>query len=392
MHKHYSLLTAATLAAGTFAFLGYDSTLSAQMQGSVSSTDQPQSPSLTVTGRAELPQGVTRAEQTDATGIHNALTDVTNVAILNIEQLPNYLTQSDRQRLANFAQLDHTRLKTALGSFRNNWKQKYNQDFDLSGPSPVVFGNQYRDFVVVQGEVSNPALLSNWPVQSTEQRRIQSTTPQGYQRLSVQQPTRERDTGEYHQAGGPGQPDVNLIPGRPESRGYAKGERTPTEPEVARAGQQVGPGYVDVGGPGVPPGAVAPRDQAIQAGQPQAPGQVTTLTRGMNVAIATFPAGHGLPETTVSLVREAGPAQPGAVPAGAAAPEQTTWRLDLPDSFNSADLSTRLANHIEGLNAGQNSWPNDVNEAYRLVTHHVMQALYETPAPVGQTGGPMRTR
>ncbi|MGE5611112.1 MAG: hypothetical protein ACM359_17815, partial [Bacillota bacterium] len=319
--------------------------------------------------------------QADTQGIQGTLASAANAAIRSTDQLPNFFTSSDRQRLSDFSQQQqqHPQLATALGNLRALWQQKYHQDFDLSGKSQVVFGEPQSNLTIVQLQVTSPTLLSNQPVQSSGQQGPQYQPSPQYQPRSQQSEKNPpiQQSGRGHTSwgqqlqssadqsgpvrggvGGPGEPPANVIPSRPQ----------PSPGQQAAQGQQPQQGY-----------------QAVQAGQPQGPSGITTPTSGLDVAIVTFPSGYGLPSTNVALINESSAATAGAIQAGGMVPP-TPWRIDVPDNVSSSDLVTRLTNHIEGLNAGQNSWPNDVNEAYRLVTHHVMQAIYETSAQLGQTG------
>src|SRR5687767_6971851 len=117
--KHLSLLAAASISVGTFAFFGYDSSLLAQAQSDRSSSGASGSTSggasgsasgsatlggASASGRMSLPQGITRSQQSDEQGIQRALGQVVE-AVLNSQGSAQQLTQqfasNDRQRLSN---------------------------------------------------------------------------------------------------------------------------------------------------------------------------------------------------------------------------------------------------------------------------------------------------
>ena len=75
----------------------------------------------------------------------------------------------------------------------------------------------------------------------------------------------------------------------------------------------------------------------------------------------TIPASHGVPATTVTLVREG-----------------TDWRIDVPDSVDGQQLARNLERHLSMLHTDSQTWPQDQTEAYRLAAHHVMAALSGT--------------
>ena len=87
------------------------------------------------------------------------------------------------------------------------------------------------------------------------------------------------------------------------------------------------------------------------------------LDKGRNVAVARIPAGHGMPEVTASLIHEL----------------PDIWRFDIPDTVDGRKLHDNLAKHLNALGDGSN-WPADVNDAYRMVAHHVLLAIYDADA------------
>src|SRR5947207_1795376 len=52
----------------------------------------------------------------------------------------------------------------ASAAFGKDDEQKYNKDFQ---PDATALADQFKDLTVVQGDVTNPALMSNWPVNSS---------------------------------------------------------------------------------------------------------------------------------------------------------------------------------------------------------------------------------
>lgn len=338
MRKHCTLLAAASLTAGALAFFGYDHSVLAQMQGSVGTSSS---------GRVALSQEISPTGQPDAQGIQSTLAAATDAAIRNTNQLPNFFAPSDQQRLSDFSQQQHQRLITALGNFRAAWQDTYHQDFNFNDHPQVVLTDPNSNLLLVQFQVSTPpALLSNQPVQSAQQRQ-----PQGeeFNKPSHTEYGTPPAGGPNHAGvGGPGEPPAYVVP-------------PPTPEHITTRKQQ--------------------RGHAVQAGQAQAPGGVSTPPSGLELAIVTFPPGHSLPQTNVALVHT--PSTGAVQAAGTSVP--TNWRIDVPDSLTSSQLSNHLANHIEGLVAGRDTWPNDVNDAYRMVAHHVMQAIYEPTTP-GQGG------
>jgi hypothetical protein len=165
MRKSLVLIAAASLAAGSFVFLGQQRWLHAG-----SGTDRTGMKDEATPRAKNLPQGITASatDQTDNEGIRNTLgKTVDYLASNDWSGFTDFLSDADRTRIGDFSKVDHADLDKTLTQFKADWKAKYNQDFNLPDSQAAVFGNDYKGFEIVQGEVSNPALLSNWPVEST---------------------------------------------------------------------------------------------------------------------------------------------------------------------------------------------------------------------------------
>jgi hypothetical protein len=88
---------------------------------------------------------------------------------------------------------------------------------------------------------------------------------------------------------------------------------------------------------------------------------VRNLDNGRDVGLVRVPAGDGLPELTVSLIHE----------------KPDAWRIDIPDHLRAPRLHDNLLNHLTKVAENAANWPADKNEAYRLVSHHVLMALLD---------------
>ena len=85
----------------------------------------------------------------------------------------------------------------------------------------------------------------------------------------------------------------------------------------------------------------------------------SNIENGREVAIVTFPASHGLPALSVSMIMEAG-----------------GWRIDVPNTVDGQKLHDNLVKHMDHAAQAQNEWPADVTEAQLAATHHVLAAVY----------------
>jgi hypothetical protein len=109
----------------------------------------------------------------------------------------------------------------------------------------------------------------------------------------------------------------------------------------------------------------APADTAQQsrdAGKAQ--GGSTNLEKGREIAVARYPASHGLPALDLSMIHE----------------KPDTWRFDIPDNIDGHKLFENLVHHLDMMGDPKN-WPNDPNEAYREVAHHILMAMYDVNQP-----------
>lgn len=97
--------------------------------------------------------------------------------------------------------------------------------------------------------------------------------------------------------------------------------------------------------------------QQIPAGDNKDPNK--NMEKGRNVGVLTVKASHGLPELKVPLTHE----MPDA------------WKIDVPDNMDGQKFYDLLLYHLTTLNDAKNQWPGDVNDAYRLVGHHVLMAV-----------------
>jgi len=55
-----------------------------------------------------------------------------------------------------------------------------------------------------------------------------------------------------------------------------------------------------------------------------------------------------------------------------------SWKIDIPDNIDGQKLHDNLLKHLTVVDEDRANWPADKNEAYRLVTRHVMMAVMES--------------
>jgi len=117
----------------------------------------------------------------------------------------------------------------------------------------------------------------------------------------------------------------------------------------------------------------AAEGDAVQAASSEAktsndkPDLDSNIEKGRNVAVATIPASHGLPALNVSLIREA-----------------KAYRIDAPNTLTGQGLNDNLVKHLTHVADNAAQWPADRREAARMLTHHVLMAVYDVDVPAGQ--------
>jgi hypothetical protein len=269
-----------------------------------------------------LPEGVQPATKDDSEDIRDMFEGTTEAAVKvnGFDNLVQRFVDADRNRIGTFLKGDNdqklAKLNGIVGSLNQMFEQKYGQKFDIK--EDVVFGNTFKDFHIVQGEVADPKLLSNWPVQQkAKSGAIQDPNPAGIK-------------GDTKNDGKIDVPDVKV-----DVKDDTKND-----------------GKIDV-----------PKVSVGELGKPSDKPADRNLDKGRNVAVVSFPESHGMPELYVSLIHEM----------------PDNWKIDVPDNVDGQKLNDNLCNHLTMFAQHKDQWPTDVNEAYRMAAHHVMMAIYDMP-------------
>jgi hypothetical protein len=90
------------------------------------------------------------------------------------------------------------------------------------------------------------------------------------------------------------------------------------------------------------------------------------LDKGRDVAIAQVPEAFGLPEVRCSLIKE----------------HLSGWRFDVSNTMTGQMLHDSLVKHLTMVTDHPEQWPSDIDQAYGLVGHHVLMALYNVEMPM----------
>ncbi len=85
---------------------------------------------------------------------------------------------------------------------------------------------------------------------------------------------------------------------------------------------------------------------------------------GRNIATVTVSPGMGKPNLQVPMIHEM----------------PDSWRIDAPDTVDGPKLKDNVVSHLNALTAMKAQWPADANEAYRIVSTHMLMAVLDKPA------------
>jgi len=282
-----------------------------------------------------LPAGIQKASKDDSEDIRDILAQVTEAAVTRdgFDDIVERFVDADRNRIGTFLKSakpeQYTTLNGIVAQLDKDFQAKYGQKFDMK--EDIVFGNQYQGMTLVQGEIVNPALLSNWPVQQKSGTGAKIDARPGD--TTIKADVDVKNDGKVD--------NVNIGKNEPDRKNDGKIDLP----------------KVDV--------------NAGELGKPSNKASDKNLDKGRNVAILMLPSMQGSSELTVSLVHEL----------------PDSWKIDVPDNVDGQKLLNNLQSHLTKFAQQKDQWPADVNEAYRHAAHHVLQAIYDLPTQGAAAGG-----
>ncbi len=81
--------------------------------------------------------------------------------------------------------------------------------------------------------------------------------------------------------------------------------------------------------------------------------------KGRSIAMATLQPVGGLPELKVPMIHEL----------------PDSWKINAPSGINAQSLRQNLLDQLTALGENSSQWPDDENQAYRLLAHRVLMAV-----------------
>jgi len=292
------------------------------------------------------------------------------------DDMAKRFTDSDRSRLGDQFK-DNSTLRDRFTQFNNDWKAKYNQDFDssniekaLSDASIQIYQGDYTDRARTASERIRPdntrsdtgGTNINKPGEGNAENRTASENNSGA--FSRDNQTRGNTGSAVGGANNPGANNTGAgVTGSGTAGATGTGNAGATGTGTAGTAGATGTGSVGATGTGMGTDRTTEtREHAMAGGN----------ANDKDVATFYFGNSHNLAPSAVALRKESGIGN--------------TWKIDLPDSINGQQLSDSLTQHVMMVLDQKGSWPADVNDAYRMVTHHVLMGLADTGA-----GGMNRT-
>jgi hypothetical protein len=129
----------------------------------------------------QITPGFGRTEMRERSSVLDALSKVAESTLQKKNGLSNLLQcveKKDRQRLEQaFSKSDSQKLDGAIAQFQKAWLQRFNKDFDAS--SQVASFSHL--FTIYAGEITNPTMLSDWPVKQDQGQQGQNQQGQNQQ-------------------------------------------------------------------------------------------------------------------------------------------------------------------------------------------------------------------
>ena len=111
-------------------------------------------------------------------------------------------------------------------------------------------------------------------------------------------------------------------------------------------------------------GEIRRADNATGVDNPASPAADTNRNdAGRNVASIQVAASNNLSALTVPMIHEA--------------PDR--WKIDVPDTLTAEKLRQNVLDHLTAAD-NPSQWPDDVNQAYAQVAHHILMAVTDQPA------------
>lgn len=299
------------------------------------------------------------ADEAAAKSVRSTLAKIVNdgVEAKKFSTLTTYLTKADRDRIADGKNINQDDLNRVINQFRQDFKAKYNQDFDISADqlkNAMVYAGQDKNSATVSiGRPSASSAASDTTgMRSTSTSMTTGTngateTNAGTNGATADRTLNTTDTTVSNRSGD------NSGAGM---TSRSAGMRTGTATNGANSSSTVHGNDVTA-----TPGTVATNNNGPTNGNT---GNMATDTTTHNGGIAMAPGNAmGMSALSLNLVNE------GHV--------MNAWRISSPQ-LSAEQLKQNLVKHIQMCDDQKAAWPSDVNQAYQAVSYHVLSAFSDS--------------
>jgi len=342
------LAAAAAMAVGTMAFAqdpGASGTLSTGA-GNASGSINVGSDNV---GSDHMNRGMPGNRQVSpaAKDVRDTISEATSAAVQGkFSDMEKRFTRADRDRLGdNFK--DNQSLRDKWTQFSNDWKAKYNQDFDSGNIAKALDDSNVQ---VYQGEYMGRARTAGERMGPGSDNRLNTNT-------NANTDTRTNTGSDINR---PNDTNSENRTGESNSGAFARDNQPKGDAEHPVGGGSGTTGEMPHAGD-MSHGDMSRTDSGHWAG-----------STNKDTATIFFASSHNLAPAWAVLRNEGGLGN--------------NWKIDVPDT-NPQTLSDTLAQHVTMLQDQKANWPSDVNDAYRMVTHHVLTALTDASGGASMNRG-----
>jgi hypothetical protein len=161
----------------------------------------------------QLPSGFIAKDEDAASGVKSTLVGLTQRAVTKdsydsfFSSFLSELANRDKARAQEFKGVDQQQLNATISRIQNEWRSKYNQDFDINDKN-LVFNDQ---FPIVQGEVNDTATAAaNWPIDATSGQAINAGANSEQQQCNTKELTSGRAVAIIGMPAGNGVAAINV--------------------------------------------------------------------------------------------------------------------------------------------------------------------------------------
>jgi hypothetical protein len=273
------------------------------------------------------------------------------------DNLRGYLAKADKDRLVDMKTTKVDDLNAAINQFRNDFKNKYNQEFDIQGDhlsNAMVFAGQDKKSATVtlsNADLGAGNLNNGNGINRTD--TVTTTTPPAY----TPTPANTNQPGMTN--GAPADRTLNTGPDQV-TVSNRTGEMSGTASNSSSSGKATGPASNGENANSTVRGNDTTANPGVRNLDHTMATDTTTTTTlppaaGINGGLASATG------VSINLVNE------GHV--------MNAWRINIPDQISAEQLKQNLVKHIQMLDDQKATWPSDVNAAYRATACHILQAF-----------------